>query len=157
MKIFKLSFSEPNFNIKVKSAIVFGMIWTLMLCYIRVLQAINVARLILHCLLVHSKKALGLIPALGGADKFSLTVNWNQLVNEKQAWCEDPVMDGWPVQAVVLPLAPWRLGQTMNVNGRVRTCILSPWCCKCLLAASYGWGQFGSQTTTLQKCIWQMQ
>lgn len=51
---------------------------------------------ILHGLLVHNKKAPGLIQALGGADKFSPTVNWNQLVNEKRAWCEDPVMDWGP-------------------------------------------------------------
>lgn len=70
----------------------FGIIRTLMLCCIRVLQAINVA-LLIDGLLVHSTKASGLIPALGGADRFSPTVNWNQLVNEKRTWCEDPVMD----------------------------------------------------------------
>lgn len=74
----------------------FGMIWTLTLCCTRALKTINVALLILHGFLAHSKKALGSIPALGGADKFFPTANWNQLVNGNLAWCEDPVMDCIP-------------------------------------------------------------
>lgn len=70
------SFKEPNFHTKVKSVQLSKSVWYDMNLD-AVLQTINVALLILHGSLVHKKKALGLSPALGGADKFPLTANWN--------------------------------------------------------------------------------